>query len=105
MGGRDSRTAGPEGPVTCDRRRPPAILSGLWGPDAEVAELGDALDSGSSVRKGVQVQILSSAPTARSDSSPIAAHAGLPARPARAYAHRNPIQPSEAQRCDESSSR
>ena len=32
-------------------------------PTAEVAELADALDSGSSVRKDVQVQILSSAPT------------------------------------------
>ena len=30
---------------------------------ADVAELADALDSGSSSRKGVEVQVLSSAPT------------------------------------------
>ncbi len=30
---------------------------------ADVAELADALDSGSSVRKDVEVQVLSSAPT------------------------------------------
>ena len=29
---------------------------------ADVAELADALDSGSSARKGVEVQVLSSAP-------------------------------------------
>ena len=31
-------------------------------PQADVAELADALDSGSSVRKDVEVQVLSSAP-------------------------------------------
>ena len=35
--------------------------SAHWN-DADVAELADALDSGSSSRKGVEVQVLSSAP-------------------------------------------
>jgi hypothetical protein len=38
-------------------------LAGFFNiPDAEVAELADALDSGSSARKGVRVQIPASAP-------------------------------------------
>jgi hypothetical protein len=35
----------------------------ILNPDAEVAELADALDSGSSARKGVGVQIPPSAPS------------------------------------------
>ena len=36
-------------------------------PHADVAELADALDSGSSSRKGVEVQVLSSAPNKLKD--------------------------------------
>jgi len=37
----------------------------LKGPQAQVAELVDALDSGSSARKGVEVRVFSWAPSAK----------------------------------------
>src|SRR5688572_3255931 len=61
---RTTQGSGPVGSTLARRSR--ASLSSAPRSRAEVAELADALDSGSSARKGVQVQILSSAPPSSS---------------------------------------